>query len=339
MLHDILVPLDGSPFGEHALPLALSIAQRAGATLHVAHVHEPVTSMYSGGELAADVMVDATYRNHERAYLDRVVKKLAGMTAVPIRPKFLDGAVGTALCEQATREADLVVMTTHGRGPLSRLWLGSIADHLVRHSARPLLLVRPTEDDTDLAREVLLQRILIPLDGSPLAEEILEPAIALGSLMDADYTLARVIKPEAIAGYAMADAPLEEAQSLLWNMRALHEKVRVEAETYLERVAQRLRSRSLRVQTRVITNSQVAIGILHDARVHPVDLVALETHGRGGLARLFLGSVADKVLRGGSTPLLVHRPPSPAPNPERAESDAAKQRPPLLPPGRRLVHS
>src|SRR5438067_676921 len=91
--------------------------------------------------------------------------------------------------------ADLVVMTTHGRGPLGRLWLGSVADALVRDLAMPLLLVRPQETAPDFKREPLLKHLLLPLDGSPLAEQMLEPAVALGTLMEADYTLLRVIKP------------------------------------------------------------------------------------------------------------------------------------------------
>ena len=86
-------------------------------------------------------------------------------------------------------------MTTHGRGPLTRFWLGSVADELVRRASVPLLLVRPHEGVPDLAQEPILQHLLIPLDGSELAEQVLEPAVALGTLMAADYSLLRIYGP------------------------------------------------------------------------------------------------------------------------------------------------
>jgi nucleotide-binding universal stress UspA family protein len=88
-----------------------------------------------------------------------------------------------------------VAMSTHGRGPLSRFWLGSVADALMRRLPVPLLLVRPQEGAPDLSEEPPLRRILIPLDGSALAEEVLAPALALGGLVGAEYTLLWVVRP------------------------------------------------------------------------------------------------------------------------------------------------
>lgn len=86
-------------------------------------------------------------------------------------------------------------MTTHGRGPVSRLLLGSVADRLVREVPIPVLLVRPHEAAPDLASEPVLRHILVALDGSALAEQVLEPVVALGTLMQADYSLLRVYGP------------------------------------------------------------------------------------------------------------------------------------------------
>ena len=87
------------------------------------------------------------------------------------------------------------MMTTHGHGPLSRFWLGSVADEMVRRATTPILLVRPHEKAIDLAAEPVLRHILIPLDGSALAEQVLGPAAALGSLLQCDdYTLLRVYR-------------------------------------------------------------------------------------------------------------------------------------------------
>ena len=158
----------------------------------------------------------------------------------------------------------------------------------------PILLVRPQEEAPNLATQVTLRHILIPLDGSDLAEQILEPAIELGCLTQAEYTLLRVVEPFM--------PPPHEPTGPLFDQLAR------EAQTYVDSVAERLRGRSLRVQTRVVINRWAAAAIMAEARVHANDLIALETHGRGGLARLLLGSVADKVVRGALTPVLLHRP-------------------------------
>jgi nucleotide-binding universal stress UspA family protein len=311
MYRTILVPLDGSPFGEHALPLALTIARRSGATLQVAHVHVPVAGIEGEGLLLSEPSLDFRAREREQSYLDEVVKRLQNIAPVPVVPLLLEGVAADALVQAPQKTgADLIVMTTHGRGPLSRFWLGSIADELVRRSSVPLLLVRPCEEPLDLGREKVLRNIVIPLDGSPLAEQILEPAIALGTPMNVQYTLLRVVKPVTIAHPDLAGSPINYyGQELVHKLESLQEQVWSEAKTYLEGVAGRLRACSLSVRTHVISNEQAAAGILEEAGAHQTDLIALETHGRGGLARLFLGSVADKVLRGGSLPMLVHRPP------------------------------
>ena len=295
MYRNLLVPLDGSAFAEHALPFAASIARRASATLQLVQAHVPIASLYSGSELVADLTLDAKIRENETAYLDGVVNRLRENVPVRVSRTLVDGPVADALHEQALGSAaDLVVMATHGRGPLSRFWLGSVADTLVRRLPIPILLVRPKEDAPDLATEVKVGRILIPLDGSDLAEQILGPAIELGSLTQAEYTLLRVVEPFMPSPHQFPGP--------------LFDQLAREAQMYVDGVADRLRGRSLRVETRVVMFRPAAAAILEEARVHATDLIALETHGRGGVARLLLGSVADKVIRGALTPVLVHRP-------------------------------
>jgi nucleotide-binding universal stress UspA family protein len=218
----------------------------------------------------------------------------------------LSGSTVPALCaDAASCGADLVVMTTHGRGPLSRFWLGSVADGLVRQLSVPLLLVRPKEGPVDLDAEVRLRRFLIPLDGSAHAEAILEPALALGEASGAAYTLLRVVGPVPVVGYdVFGYAPAGTDV-------ALAEQLRQQAAAYLDRVAGRLCERGLEVRNHVVVNPSTAGAILTAADPRLADLVALETHGRGGPARLLLGSVADKVVRGAAAAVLVHRSPEP----------------------------
>ena len=183
MFRSLLVPLDGSSFAEHALPWALSIARRTGAALNLAQVHT-MALFYDSTDLPAD----AAIREQEVANLQDVAKRLADVSPVRVNSALLDGPIPDALHAHAKSvNADLIVMTTHGRGALSRLWLGSVADRLVRRTPVPILLIRPKEGSSDIAQDPVLQRILVPLDGSALAEQILEPALALGSAMKADY--------------------------------------------------------------------------------------------------------------------------------------------------------
>src|SRR5262249_60106406 len=131
--------------------------------------------------------------------------------------------------------------------------------------------------------------------GPRRAEQVLEPALALGKLTEADYTLVQAASPlllagEDVAGYSLGAA----AESFI-------ERLRQDAQAHLERVARRLRAEGLRVETRVVVGEQPAVAILDEARARPTDLIALATHGRRGVARLLLGSVADQVVRGAAT--------------------------------------
>jgi nucleotide-binding universal stress UspA family protein len=125
--------------------------------------------------------------------------------------------------------------------------------------------------------------------------------------MEAEYTLLRVVKPALAADVAWEPLP-KYAAPLVHQLEALQEKLEEDAEAYLEKIAQRLRAERLCVQTKVVSHGQPALAILEEARCGAFDLIALETHARGGLARFFLGSVADKILRGTTVPVLVHHP-------------------------------
>jgi len=142
----------------------------------------------------------------------------------------------------------------------------------------------------------------VPLDGSARAEKVLGPAVALGALWDAEYVLARVVAPVPItgldlAGYAPGGLDLAEM-----------DRRKQEARDYLEGVAAKLRERSLQVRTAVPVHRHAAVGIHETAEAEGADLIALATRGHGGLKRLLLGSVADKVIRGADVPVFVFRP-------------------------------
>jgi nucleotide-binding universal stress UspA family protein len=170
----ILVPLDGSPFAEQALPLALAIGRAARSKVRLVLVHQlPAVSLsveaarfYTSMELAA--------RRSERKYLRGLVARLRGPGEARVVSALLAGPVADILTHYVRdSQTDLVVMSTHGRGPLHRAWLGSVADHLIRNLEVPVLLVRPRERVSAPAGPPGIGRIMVPLDGSPLAEAAL----------------------------------------------------------------------------------------------------------------------------------------------------------------------
>ena len=195
MYRSIVVPLDGSKSAEAALPIAESIARRSGASLEIVRSHElfeperPAdcwTPRYDPGE-------DAAYQVQEQAYLDTTVHTLEEKSSISVKAALVSGAVVSGVLKRARASAaDLIVMATHGRGPVGRLVLGSVADKLLRHAAIPILLVRCGEDSQAWAAAEF-DHILIPLDGSTLAECVLPSAIEIGRLTDARFTLVRVV--------------------------------------------------------------------------------------------------------------------------------------------------
>jgi nucleotide-binding universal stress UspA family protein len=306
MLRSILVPLDGSTFGEHALPMAAALARRAGAVLHLVHVHQAEVPVAVEGFAVLNTD-DLHVRQDELSYLADASRRVAEKAPVSLKTALLEGAgdVVEGLKSYVQRESiDLVVMSTHARGAVGRFWLGSVADDLAHEMDRPLLLVRPHEGKPDLRREFCLRSILVPLDGTMLAEQALEPAVELGKLFDAELDLVRVNLPPVMPTYlpeGMATISLPEP------MQDLQQREEEEARNYLGGVAAKMTADGARVRTHVIRQASPAAGILTEAKAEHADLIAMETHGRRGFARLFIGSVADEVLRGGAAPVLLHR--------------------------------
>jgi nucleotide-binding universal stress UspA family protein len=300
MYRSLLVPLDGSTFGEHALPLARGIARAAGAVLHLAHVHVITVPLSLDAIPVFDERQDAQNRTDEGVYLAGLAQRLADNQQLHVSTTVLDGPIAEAIQSYAnTCGADLLVLTTHGRGAFSRFWLGSVTDTLVRHVPLPMLLVRPHNTPPDLGQAPALKEILIPLDGSALAEQILPHALALGTLTNAAYTLLQVVEPT-IGGFGA------ELYGAMLDERALVE-ARTQSQDYLDQVATRLRAEGLRVRTAVLLGL-TAPSILEYAHRHAVDAVAVATHGRSGVRRLLLGSVADKLVRGAQLPVLLYHP-------------------------------
>ena len=304
MLDKLLVTLDGSEFGEHALPFAKAIAENTGASVNLAHVSccEPPTDLlqntpfqYEGVSMEA---YEEKHSDEQKKYLEEQAALLqAQIPDVEVSSSLLEGYVTEALERQAAKiQAKLLIMTTHGRTGVSRAWLGSVADSLVRHSSYPLLVIRPLEDGKNFPA-AQFGHFLVPLDGSPIGEKILEPTVHLGKAMGARFSLLHVVSPHVTVGARVSPLP------------AGHLKERLaKAEEYLGGVTKRLRGEGLEVEAVIESHFAPARAILNTAETMDVDLIAIATHGYTGVKRALLGSVTDKVLRAARWPLLLERP-------------------------------
>ena len=296
MYTSIVVPLDGSDFGMCALPVALTLARRSDASVHLVHVREPIVSPEDGPRIYDDRALGLT------ADVTALATRLSREAAVQVDPAFLEGPAVPTIAQYVDADGhDLLVMMTHGRGGLSRWWLGSVADGLIRHTSVPLLLLRQESAWLADAAEPLFRRVLVPLDGSSVADGVLDHVMSLATPDVTVFVLLTVVVPVLPMEYPFTETgvfagPLDDAQQ------------RETALTYLERVADELRMAEGLVEVLVVTHANAAQAILDTASQQHADLIALSTHGRGGVSRLMHGSVADKIVRGAAVPVLVYRP-------------------------------
>jgi nucleotide-binding universal stress UspA family protein len=297
-IRKILVPLDGSPVAEQALPLAARVAAATGARLEMVTVHHPVSAL-ALSEVPLDPTTELDTTAGEAAYLTSRAEGVPAQLRLETGTAILEGAVVPALATHvAEAGVDLVVMTTHGRGPVSRFWIGSVADALIRRLHVPILLIRPAEKGGPVPDVPPFQRILIPLDGSTGCLAAIEPAVALGHPVQTEYRLLRVVEPPVVplamsAPYPVAPDPL------------VVDELDQQAREYLNEIAAEFEARGFRARTQVLVQPGPASGILEVADRTGADLVAIATRAASGLERVLLGSVADKVVRGAHQPVLV----------------------------------
>jgi nucleotide-binding universal stress UspA family protein len=302
MFRKLLVPLDRSPFAEQAIVEAGEIARRSSAAIRLLLVHQPVP--YAGFE---DVPWFAELADAESEYLSTMAAGLQ-VHDIPVTTALLKGDPAERICEEAIEsESDVIVMSTHGRTGFSRMWMGSVAHNVVRHSGLPVILVRPGSEGSQVAEtSAEIRRILVTLDDSTIAREILPAATELARCHGASMLVLRVVSPVSWVP-PMTNMPFAASPPLY--DEALTQNLIGSAEKDMEMVKKQLENAIGDVTTKVIVDVSVAHAILKFADDHHVDLIAMSTHGRGA-SRLFLGSVADKVLRGAHTPMLLQCPSS-----------------------------
>ncbi len=302
MYKTILVPLDGSEFGERALPMAAALARAMNAQLVLMCAASATT--FPGTD-ATEAQVQAVAE--AQAYLQATAADLSGQglkvdVAVPYGP-----AAESILLEVELRHADLLVMCTHGRSGLGRWVYGSVAEEVLARSPVPVLLVRHSGEVATLGPEPEQASLLVTLDGSAFAETALPHAVTLARTFGGSILLLRTVEESVPAHRHPSVAILQEATEE--QMRA--------SKSYLDDVAERLRQEGVAVQTMVLKGWAADVIAYRGAALGP-RLIVMATHGRTGVARWFLGSVAQEVIRRSPLPVLLVRPAAPAGEDDRA---------------------
>ena len=326
MFTRVLVPLDGSKRAEQVLPDAVRLARAGGGTMVLVRVIRPPVE-YEAMRPAPSVWLpaaDNALRDAAAAYLNELRAK-EPLLGVATEAHVLVGPVAPMILRAADDErADIIVMSTQGRKGIARWLQGSVAGAVIRDAQVPVLVLReaatPLATGLDAGQPV---SALVPLDGSPLAEAALEPAVQLAAAMSraagGSIHLLRVVEPPAERPASDSPAARQEHAD---QRRAIRRELR-DAREYLDTTAAGVRklyadAHGVSVTWSIARGHNVAEAILGTARSagsttrtdrpESVNLIAMGTHGRGGLKRWIMGSVAERVVREAAIPVLVVRP-------------------------------
>ncbi|HEY4955717.1 MAG TPA: universal stress protein [Gemmatimonadaceae bacterium] len=298
MYRVIMVPVDGSAFSREAVFQGLRLAEKKGAQLRLVRVGSMPIVVGSPETAVLESKAWGTERDSMLTQLYRLAAECRANAHVDVTATLEDGPVADALRGHALRHSvGLIVMATHARRGIARVWLGSVADRLIRETGIPVLTVRPPSLATELSSGSCYKRIIVALDGSPLAEKSLKPALALARVEEAEITLLRIVPSE-------RDIPMGELHSTIGPARARDVN---QAENYLAGLKVMLAEHRTPIHSAVVVAVDIPTAILGFAETHDADLIAIATHGRGGLARAMIGSVADRVMtEGGISALILH---------------------------------
>ena len=281
MLERIIVPLDGSLTAEAVLPQVRRILRRQDSEIVL--VRAVVPAPVENSIMMAEASVGAA-RNYLAGVQERLEREGVRVTT-DIR---VGSAIGVILEVVEEKKASMIAMATHGATGLKRILLGSVAEVVLRKSPVPVLVVRPFWTDEEVAPEPAetgpFRNLLVPVDGSDLAELALPAALELARLFEARAILLRVLE--------------ESKEDDAGGVR--------EAEEHLDAISRTFERRGIDTFT-LVQKGDAVEEILSSARFHHADLIVMTTHGRSGLSRLVTGSVTEQVLRRATVPLLVVR--------------------------------
>ncbi|HEU4792542.1 MAG TPA: universal stress protein [Nitrolancea sp.] len=276
MFGAVVAALDGSELAGRAVPYASQFAARLGAPLNLIWVLPTDSSEVRKSEAT-------TYLQDVARSLDLDVQTMLRFGAPA--PEIISAAAGLP--------EPVIVMTTHGHGGIGRLLFGSVADAVARGVHTPVLLIRAGT----AVVSTLIGSILILLDGTAYSEAALPYATTLARTFDADLWLVRVADTTEVSEDPVSSMALWEEH---------HRMVR-ESSTYLNDLVERLEKEGIRAHARPLAGFVEDEILAYEREARP-DLVVIATHGRGGLRRLGFRSLAERILRLGTTPVLMIKP-------------------------------
>jgi len=300
MYSKIIVPLDGSSAAECALPLVRALARRLALPIEllgVIDLREISRNVSAAEGLFLDRLAEDESR-HSAEYLGKTAKSLGAVAATTRCER---GVAAETIIETAAADKDsLIVMATHGRSGVNRFLLGSVAEKVLRASDNPLLLVRATEPVV-AAGEAALTSIVVPLDGSDLAEGVLPMATELALKLDLEVFLVRA--------YAIPYGAYSAGEGFYnpVHLESFLAMLKQETFDYLDRKVAELKRNGVTKVSYVAKEGLSADEIIKFARATPANLVAMSSHGRSGVKRWVLGSVTETVVRHSGDPVLVLR--------------------------------
>lgn len=297
----IMAPTEGSESEHAAISAATRLAQRFDADLRLVRV-EPAPLVLDAVSNAAGFIAT------EQVLADEHLARLRKLEALGTECRLLgeirvitaleEGPVAPTLRNYAKQfNVDLIVMSSHAWSGVARIALGSVTDYLIRHADIPVLVVKPPVSFFDGGPGETFNRIVVPLDGSALAEQILPQVGALASRLNATVSLLQVLTP----------LTYSQKQIMQPGLPWWETDIAI-ADEYLERAASYLTESSLSVSKDVVLSEDIPSAILDYASRSRADLIAIASSGAGGVGRFVFGSVADEVTRKSQTSLLVFHP-------------------------------
>jgi nucleotide-binding universal stress UspA family protein len=293
MYNRILVPLDGSQLAEQVLPYVKLLAKETKCHMELLQVIEYSPAPTHPRQVRANLTGEA------QKYLKKAAASLKS-SGLTVSSLVHHGDPASDIIAEAESEPEtLIAMATHGQSGLARWMLGSVTDKVLHAATNPLLVVRAHEQEATTTGE-MLENVIVPLDESLLAEQALPHAVHLARTMGLRVILLRVT-PDAGDYY-------RNMEYVPGNFEDFAQFADGQAMEYLHKVGRKLRDQGFPLVEERLLHGHPAATIVDLARETPHCLVAMTTHGRSGVGRWLLGSVADRVVRHSAGPVLMVRP-------------------------------
>jgi nucleotide-binding universal stress UspA family protein len=280
-VRQIVVPLDGTLEAEHALPYAIAIARRSGASICLVHVL-PLREAVRAWEVSDSAEIGGNGRHQKHGYMSALLNSVRSITQGKVSDDVIEETNIAGTLSTMADENSLVIMASAGRSYMKELLNGSVTDNLLRKLKGPLLLIRGLPVPPDLSNDPIPRHIMIPLDGTACAEQTIVPTMQFGALGGARYSLI--------------------------NLRTAlaHRREISVSQEYLKDVACRFSRLNSRFDAEVVVSYRdLATDLLEHAEKEGADWIALTSHSRQFWDRLLHHSVAKDIIRKSKVPLLL----------------------------------